>query len=77
MPGINGLEVAHVLSGLADYRPLLIGISGFCTTADKAIAFKAGFNYFFAKPLDTDRFLRILHTSENYVVVSKNETVEA
>jgi two-component system, sensor histidine kinase len=77
MPGTNGLEVARVLSSQADYRPLLVAISGFCSKADKAIAFQAGFSFFFAKPMNTDHFLRILHTADNYVIVAKNETVEA
>jgi two-component system CheB/CheR fusion protein len=75
MPKMTGLDVARLLSVQGDKKPLLIAVSGFCSKDDKAKAYKAGFDHFFAKPMDTDDLLHILEENDNYLFISKREVV--
>ena len=70
MPKMSGLDVARRLSDQGDKRPMLIAISGFCSAEDEAEAYKAGFDHFFAKPIDTEALLHILEETESYLFIS-------
>ena len=71
MPKITGLDVARILSEQGDTKPLLIAISGSCSKEDKAKAYKAGFDHFFGKPIDTAALVQILDEQENYLLIAK------
>ncbi len=76
MPKMTGLDVARILSDQGDKKPLLVAISGFCSKEDKTKAYKAGFDHFFAKPIDTNDLLHILEEEqENYLFISKREMI--
>ena len=75
MPKITGLDVARILSDQGDKKPLLIALSGFSSEEDKAKAYKAGFDHFFAKPMNPDDLLHILEETENYLFISKRELI--
>ena len=75
MPRMSGLDVAKLLSEQGDKKPLLIAISGYCSREDKAAAFKAGFDHFFAKPCDPIHLLHVLEQEENLLVVTKRQPV--
>ena len=61
MPKMTGLEVASILSGFDD-KPLLICVSGFASSEDRAKAFSAGFDHFFTKPVDIAAILEVLES---------------
>jgi CheY-like chemotaxis protein len=71
MPRMTGLDVARILSEQDAHKPLLIALSGFCANGDKAKAYKAGFDHFFAKPTDASALLQILELRENSLLVAK------
>ncbi len=71
LPKVSGLDVARMLVEQGDKKPLLIAISGYCTTADKAAAYKVGFDHFFAKPMDPNDLCYVLEEQENHIFISK------
>jgi len=63
MPGLNGYEVARRMRKDAKERPLrLIAVTGWGQQADKALAFAAGFDHHFTKPLEPDKLLDLLRS---------------
>jgi CheY-like chemotaxis protein len=77
LPKMTGLDVARILSKQGDKKPLLVAISGYSSHEEKAKAYKAGFDHFFAKPISASDLLRILEEKENYLFLSKRELVSA
>jgi CheY-like chemotaxis protein len=61
MPKMSGLEAASILSSDID-KPLLICVSGYACNDDRAKALAAGFDHFFAKPVDIAAIVEILET---------------
>ena len=58
---MNGYEVARRMRRDSQGRPLrLIAVTGWGQQADKALAFAAGFDHHFTKPLEPDRLLELL-----------------
>jgi CheY-like chemotaxis protein len=63
MPGMNGYEVARRMRKESQGRALrLIAVTGWGQQTDKALAFAAGFDHHFTKPLEPDRLLELLRT---------------
>jgi PAS domain S-box-containing protein len=63
MPGLNGYEVARRMRKDAKGRPLrLIAVTGWGQQTDKALAFAAGFDHHFTKPLEPDKLLDLLRS---------------
>jgi PAS domain S-box-containing protein len=63
MPGLNGYEVARRMRKESKGRPLrLIAVTGWGAQADKALAFAAGFDNHFTKPLEPEKLLELLRT---------------
>jgi PAS domain S-box-containing protein len=63
MPGLNGYEVARRMRKEAKGRPLrLVAVTGWGQQADKALAFAAGFDHHFTKPLEPDKLLDLLRS---------------
>lgn len=60
MPGFSGYEVARVLSGLREKRPVLIAITGLPEEATKLPAQFAGFDHYLAKPVELNELLAVL-----------------
>lgn len=75
MPKMTGLDLARILSEQDDKKPLLVAITGFASREDKARAYKAGCDHFFTKPIDPRELLQILEEKENYLFISKRESV--
>ncbi len=73
LPIVTGLDVARMLSDQGDKKPLLIAISGYGTSEDRAAAYKAGFDHFFTKPVGSADLLHILEKKENYLFITKRE----
>ena len=62
MPGLNGYEVARRMRRQTNGTPLLlIAATGWGQPADKALAFAAGFDHHFTKPLEPAAISRLLH----------------
>ena len=77
MRRMTGLDVARILTDQADKKPLLIAISGYGTNEDRTTAYKAGFDHFFIKPMNPADVQHILEEKENYLFISKRESVAA
>jgi PAS domain S-box-containing protein len=61
MPGLNGYEVARRMRKDSKGRPLrIIAVTGWGQQTDKALAFAAGFDHHFTKPLEPDKLLDLL-----------------
>ncbi len=61
MPGLNGYEVARRMRRDSKGRALrLIAVTGWGQQTDKALAFAAGFDHHFTKPLEPDKLLALL-----------------
>ncbi|MEP7244358.1 MAG: response regulator [Gammaproteobacteria bacterium] len=61
MPGLNGYEVARRMRRDARGRTLhLIAVTGWGQQADKELAFAAGFDHHFTKPLEPDKLIALL-----------------
>ena len=52
LPGIDGLELARIIARSAAPKPLLVAITGYGQERDRIEALAAGFDGFFAKPVD-------------------------
>jgi CheY-like chemotaxis protein len=61
MPGLSGYEVARTVRKSDHGRAVvLIAITGWGQTRDKAEALAAGFDHHFTKPIDIDRLRELL-----------------
>jgi CheY-like chemotaxis protein len=63
MPGLNGYEVARRMRRDSKGRQLhLIAVTGWGQQSDKALAFAAGFDHHFTKPLEPDKLIALLRS---------------
>ena len=63
MPGLNGYDVArHMRAQAGGNDLLLIAATGWGQQTDKALAFEAGFDHHFTKPLEPDRIVELLRS---------------
>lgn len=61
MPGLDGYEVARQMRAAAGgLELLLVAVTGWGQQTDKALAFAAGFDHHFTKPLEPDRIFELL-----------------
>ena len=62
LPGMSGIDLAHaVRKNPAQARTILVAITGFPSDFARIEAFRAGFNEYVAKPIDSDRLHAILN----------------
>jgi CheY-like chemotaxis protein len=64
LPQMNGYELAERLSALPR-KPLLVAITGYSQQADRERAVRAGYDYFFVKPMEPDVLLKLLAVQTN------------
>ena len=61
MPGMDGYELARQLrANPATQHAVLVALTGYGQAYDRALAKSAGFNYFFAKPMDKVELTELL-----------------
>lgn len=60
LPGASGIDLAHSLRATQDHALVLIAVTGSAEPEDELAAERAGVDYLLRKPLDIDRFRRIL-----------------
>lgn len=61
MPGRDGCEVARALRRQQwAHRPLLIALTGWTSADERARSLEAGFDYYFIKPVEPARLVRII-----------------
>lgn len=61
MPGMNGYQVAKKLrSEVGLISSLLVAVTGYAQEQDRLFAEAAGFDHYFAKPLDLTRLTTVL-----------------
>jgi CheY-like chemotaxis protein len=64
MPGCNGRDVARCLRGQSwAQRPLLIALTGWTSADERSQTLDAGFDYYFIKPVEPARLVRIIQCS--------------
>ncbi len=64
LPDISGCDVARRLRGEeAGANTILVALTGYGQARDKAEILAAGFDYYFVKPIDPERLIRIVASS--------------
>jgi CheY-like chemotaxis protein len=62
MPELDGREVARQIRAQTwKRRPLLIALTGWTTSQDRATALEAGFDYYVTKPVEPSWLVRLIH----------------
>lgn len=61
MPTMSGYEVAQSIRATAGaHSPMLIAVTGYTQQSDRITAHQAGFEHYFAKPLDIRKLTAVL-----------------
>ncbi len=63
MPRLDGCELARRVTGRTGPRPVLVAVTGYADAGHRAMAERAGFEHFFAKPADLDRLRDLLRSA--------------
>lgn len=66
LPDMDGNEIATRLRSTGGVlQPILIAVTGYGQETDRKIAFEAGFDYYFVKPVDLNKLVALLATLGN------------
>ena len=66
LPDMDGNEIAARLRSTGrGIQPILIAVTGYGQEADRKIAFEAGFDHYFVKPVDLNKLVALLATLGN------------
>lgn len=62
MPGVSGIEIAHVIKSLKDFdMPVLVALTANAITGSREMYLKEGFDEYLSKPIDVNELDKIIN----------------